>query len=39
MKDLVFTTGNITCDATGECNTVGPTFYVVKDGKWVQAPE
>ena len=39
MKDLVFTTGNITCDATGECNTVGPTFYVVKDGKWVQAPK
>lgn len=39
MKDVTFITGNITCDATGECNTVGPTFYVVKGGKWVQAPE
>jgi len=30
-------TGDITCDAVGECNTAGPTFYVVKDGDWAQA--
>jgi len=39
IKDVEFTTGKITCDETGECNTVGPTFYVVKDGVWVQAPK
>jgi branched-chain amino acid transport system substrate-binding protein len=31
-------TGEITCNAEGECNTAGPTFFVVKDGQWVQAP-
>jgi ABC-type branched-subunit amino acid transport system substrate-binding protein len=31
-------TGDITCDATGECNTAGPTFFVVQDGAWVEAP-
>jgi branched-chain amino acid transport system substrate-binding protein len=31
-------TGNITCSAIGECNTAGPTFFVVKDGQWVEAP-
>ncbi len=30
-------TGEITCDANGECNASGPTFYVVKDGQWVEA--
>lgn len=30
-------TGEITCDARGECNTAGPTFFVVRDGNWVQA--
>jgi branched-chain amino acid transport system substrate-binding protein len=29
--------GVITCDAVGECNTTGPTFYVIQDGGWVQA--
>lgn len=28
-------TGEITCSETGECNASGPTFYIVKDGKWV----
>lgn len=27
-------TGEITCDENGECNASGPTFYIVKDGKW-----
>jgi branched-chain amino acid transport system substrate-binding protein len=31
-------TGSITCNAEGECNTAGPTFFVVKDGAWVLAP-
>lgn len=31
--------GNITCDDTGECNTAGPTFYVVQDGAWVEAEQ
>jgi len=30
-------TGDVTCTEVGECNTAGPTFYVVKDGEWVQA--
>ncbi|MBN1121295.1 MAG: branched-chain amino acid ABC transporter substrate-binding protein [Anaerolineae bacterium] len=30
--------GVISCDATGECNTTGPTFYIAEGGKWVQAP-
>ncbi|MFN2197260.1 MAG: caspase, EACC1-associated type [Anaerolineales bacterium] len=30
-------TGEITCDSQGECNTAGPTFFVVRDGLWVQA--
>ena len=29
--------GNISCDDVGECNTAGPTFYVVQDGAWVEA--
>jgi branched-chain amino acid transport system substrate-binding protein len=31
-------TGEITCNTEGECNTAGPTFFVVTDGQWVQAP-
>ena len=31
-------TGEITCDESGECNTVGPTFFIVEDGQWVEAP-
>lgn len=30
-------TGTITCDENGECNSTGPTFYIVTDGKWVVA--
>ena len=30
-------TGDISCDAVGECNTAGPTFYIVKNGDWAQA--
>jgi branched-chain amino acid transport system substrate-binding protein len=29
--------GTITCSDTGECNTAGPTFYVVQDGAWAEA--
>jgi branched-chain amino acid transport system substrate-binding protein len=32
-------TGNVTCETNGECNTAGPTFYVVSDGDWVQAEQ
>ncbi len=28
-------TGTVTCDATGECNTSGPTFFVAEGGAWV----
>lgn len=31
-------TGVITCNESGECNTAGPTFFVVRNGTWVQAP-
>lgn len=30
-------TGEIACSEVGECNTAGPTFYVVQNGEWVQA--
>jgi len=30
-------TGEITC-VNGECNTAGPTFFVVENGGWVVAP-
>ena len=29
--------GKITCDATGECNSTGPTFVYIKSGAWVEA--
>lgn len=38
LKDYHGLTGTFTCDATGECNSSGPIFYIVKDGKWVVAP-
>jgi len=31
-------TGVITCQSNGECNALGPTFFVVEDGAWVPAP-
>lgn len=36
-KDYKGLSGTITCDATGECNSSGPIFYVVKDGQWAVA--
>jgi branched-chain amino acid transport system substrate-binding protein len=27
--------GDITCDAIGECSTSGPTFYTIERGRWV----
>lgn len=36
-KDYKGLSGTITCDNTGECNSSGPIFYTVKDGKWVVA--
>ena len=30
-------TGTISC-SDGECNTAGPTFFIVQDGAWVEAP-
>lgn len=29
--------GSISCDSNGECNTTGPIFYTVRNGKWVPA--
>jgi branched-chain amino acid transport system substrate-binding protein len=37
LKDFKGLSGVISCDATGECNSSGPIFYIVKDGKWVVA--
>ena len=39
IKDYQGLSGTITCDANGECNSAGPTFYIVKDGQWVVAPK
>ena len=25
------------CNEVGECNTAGPTFYMVENGEWVEA--
>lgn len=35
LKDYKGLSGTFTCDATGECNSSGPIYVVVKDGKWV----
>ena len=31
--------GVFTCDANGECNSSGPVFFMVQNGKWVEAPK
>jgi branched-chain amino acid transport system substrate-binding protein len=38
MSGVQYLTGEITCGDTGECNTAGPTLYVVQNGEWVIAP-
>jgi branched-chain amino acid transport system substrate-binding protein len=38
-KDYQGLSGLISCDATGECSASGPTFYIDKGGKWVEAPK
>jgi branched-chain amino acid transport system substrate-binding protein len=30
-------TGLVTCNEVGECATIGPTFYMIRDGNWVPA--
>jgi branched-chain amino acid transport system substrate-binding protein len=37
LKDFQGLTGVIGCNASGECNTSGPTFFIVKDGAWEEA--
>jgi len=37
LKDYKGLSGTFTCDATGECNSSGPLYVVVKDGKWAPA--
>ncbi|OJX38322.1 MAG: hypothetical protein BGO78_09975 [Chloroflexi bacterium 44-23] len=39
MSGFSSITGDITCNDVGECNTAGPTFYIVQNGEWVQAPK
>jgi branched-chain amino acid transport system substrate-binding protein len=39
IKGYVGLSGTVTCDSTGECSASGPTFYMVKDGAWVEAPK
>ena len=31
--------GTVTCASNGECASSGPTFYIDKGGKWVEAPK
>ena len=31
--------GEISCDATGECSASGPVFQINQGGKWVEAPK
>lgn len=38
-KDYAGLSGNISCDATGECGSSGPVFYIVKNGDWAEAPK
>ncbi len=38
-KDYQGLSGMISCDATGECGSSGPVFYIVKNGDWVEAPK
>lgn len=37
IKGFQSITGDITCNEIGECNTAGPTFYIVEGGEWVEA--
>jgi branched-chain amino acid transport system substrate-binding protein len=39
IKDYKGLSGLVSCDAAGECSASGPSFYIVKDGKWVEAPK
>jgi len=39
LKEYKGLSGTITCESNGECNSSGPIFYVVKDGKWAVAEE
>ncbi len=39
MSGFTSITGDITCNEVGECNTAGPTFYIVQNGEWVQAAQ
>ncbi len=39
LKGYQGITGVISCDASGECNTSGPVFFIDKSGKWVEAPK
>lgn len=39
MSGFTSITGDITCNEVGECNTAGPTFYVVQNGEWVEAAQ
>jgi branched-chain amino acid transport system substrate-binding protein len=38
-KDYQGLSGVVTCSSTGECAGSGPTFYIDKGGKWVEAPK
>ncbi|MBI3175952.1 MAG: branched-chain amino acid ABC transporter substrate-binding protein [Chloroflexi bacterium] len=37
IKDYQGLSGVVTCQENGECASSGPTFYVAKDGAWVEA--
>jgi hypothetical protein len=39
VKNYQGLSGLISCDSTGECSASGPTFYIDKGGKWVEAPK
>jgi branched-chain amino acid transport system substrate-binding protein len=39
IKDYQGLAGTVTCDATGECSASGPTFYMVQNSEWVEAPK
>jgi branched-chain amino acid transport system substrate-binding protein len=39
IKDYKGLSGTVTCNSTGECSSSGPTFYVIQNGKWVEAPQ
>jgi branched-chain amino acid transport system substrate-binding protein len=38
IKDYQGLSGVVTCDPTGECSSSGPTFYLIQNGAWVEAP-